>query len=64
MIKPVIVAVGNAPTALFSICQLVKEKNFNPVAVIGVPVGFVNPPLLAIFDAMSTITSIISGDIL
>lgn len=40
--KPVIIAVGNAPTALFSICQLVKEGKLKPAAVIGVPVGFVN----------------------
>lgn len=39
---PVIIAVGNAPTALFSICELVKEGKLDPVAVIGVPVGFVN----------------------
>lgn len=39
---PVIFAIGNAPTALFSICQLVSEGKLNPVAVVGVPVGFVN----------------------
>lgn len=40
--KPVIFAIGNAPTALLSIEQLVKDGKLNPVAVIGVPVGFVN----------------------
>lgn len=40
--KPVIFAVGNAPTALLSIMDLVKKEKINPVAVIGVPVGFVN----------------------
>lgn len=40
--KPVIFAIGNAPTALLSIVELVKENKLNPVAVIGVPVGFVN----------------------
>ena len=40
--RPVIVAVGNAPTALASICKLHQEGRFDPVAVIGVPVGFVN----------------------
>lgn len=40
--KPVIFAIGNAPTALFSIESLVKAGKLNPVAVIGVPVGFVN----------------------
>ncbi len=37
-----IFAVGNAPTALLSIVSLVREKKLDPVAVIGVPVGFVN----------------------
>ncbi len=39
---PVIFAVGNAPTALFSIVELVKQGKLDPAAVIGVPVGFVN----------------------
>ena len=40
--KPLIYVIGNAPTALFSIMELVKAGKVNPVAVIGVPVGFVN----------------------
>lgn len=40
--KPVIFAVGNAPTALIRLYDLIKEGTLNPVAVIGVPVGFVN----------------------
>lgn len=40
--RPVIFAIGNAPTALFSICDLVKAGKLSPAAVIGVPVGFVN----------------------
>ena len=40
--KPLIFAVGNAPTALFSICDLIREGKLNPEMVIGVPVGFVN----------------------
>ena len=40
--RPVIFAVGNAPTALISIYDLVKAGKLSPVAVIGVPVGFVN----------------------
>ena len=40
--KPVIFAIGNAPTALLSIESLVKSGELNPVAVIAVPVGFVN----------------------
>lgn len=40
--KPLIFAIGNAPTALFSICDLVREGRLKPEMVIGVPVGFVN----------------------
>lgn len=40
--RPVIFAIGNAPTALLSIEKLYKEGRLDPVAVIGVPVGFVN----------------------
>ncbi|MDR3282502.1 MAG: precorrin-8X methylmutase [Candidatus Methanoplasma sp.] len=39
---PTIFAIGNAPTALFSICDLVKKGATPPALVIGVPVGFVN----------------------
>ena len=35
-------AIGNAPTALFSICDLVRAGRLHPKMVIGVPVGFVN----------------------
>ena len=37
-----IFAIGNAPTALLSIYDLVKAGKLNSAAVIGVPVGFVN----------------------
>ena len=37
-----IFALGNAPTALFSLCRLVEERKIKPALVIGVPVGFVN----------------------
>lgn len=40
--KPVIYAVGNAPTALIRIYELMQEKEWTPAFVIGVPVGFVN----------------------
>lgn len=40
--KPVVFAIGNAPTALLSIYELIKANKLNPVAIIGVPVGFVN----------------------
>lgn len=34
--------VGNAPTALFELCDQLIENKFNPVGIIGAPVGFVN----------------------
>ncbi|MCI7412372.1 precorrin-8X methylmutase [Hornefia butyriciproducens] len=40
--RPVIFAIGNAPTALMAICDLAEAGQLDPVAVIGVPVGFVN----------------------
>lgn len=40
--KPVIFAIGNAPTALIKLYEMSKEKNWKPAFVIGVPVGFVN----------------------
>lgn len=39
---PLIFAVGNAPTALMRICELVKAGSLKPAAVIAAPVGFVN----------------------
>ena len=33
--------IGNAPTALFRILELVKEGKVNPKFIVGVPVGFV-----------------------
>ena len=36
-----IVAIGNAPTALFEVLRLIREENILPAVVIGVPVGFV-----------------------
>ena len=40
--KPLIFAIGNAPTALQSICSLFREGKLKPRMVVGVPVGFVN----------------------
>ena len=40
--KPVIYAVGNAPTALVRLKEHICRGSFTPCAVIGVPVGFVN----------------------
>lgn len=40
--KPVIFAIGNAPTALVSLYEMYKAGEFKPEFIIGVPVGFVN----------------------
>ena len=40
--KPCIFAIGNAPTALLSLEQLMEEGKAVPALIIGVPVGFVN----------------------
>lgn len=37
-----IYAIGNAPTALIRLYELIQEKSVQPELVIGVPVGFVN----------------------
>lgn len=36
-----IIAIGNAPTALFEVCRLLKAKTIKPALVVGAPVGFV-----------------------
>lgn len=36
-----VVAIGNAPTALFELIRLVREEGARPALVVGVPVGFV-----------------------
>jgi precorrin-8X/cobalt-precorrin-8 methylmutase len=36
-----IVAIGNAPTALFEVLQMIQEEQIKPALIIGVPVGFV-----------------------
>ena len=40
--EPLIFAIGNAPTALIRIRELMDEGALDPKLVIGVPVGFVN----------------------
>lgn len=40
--EPCIYAVGNAPTALIRLYELIREGVIKPKLVIGVPVGFVN----------------------
>ena len=39
---PVIIAIGNAPTALVRLDELIKDGKIKPELIIGVPVGFVN----------------------
>ena len=39
---PLILALGNAPTALIRACELMDQGKLSPALVIGVPVGFVN----------------------
>ena len=40
--KPLIFAIGNAPTALVRLYELIEEGKVQPELIIGVPVGFVN----------------------
>ena len=39
---PLVLAIGNAPTALVRACELIEEGKLAPALVIGAPVGFVN----------------------
>jgi precorrin-8X/cobalt-precorrin-8 methylmutase len=36
-----VVAIGNAPTALFHLLELIADDALHPAAIIGIPVGFV-----------------------
>ncbi|MBE5901771.1 MAG: precorrin-8X methylmutase [Lachnospiraceae bacterium] len=40
--KPIIFALGNAPTALICLYEMMEKQKFIPEFIIGVPVGFVN----------------------
>lgn len=40
--RPCIFAIGNAPTALVRLYELVREGRISPALIIGAPVGFVN----------------------
>ena len=40
--KNIIFAIGNAPTALIRLYELIKEGKLKPALIIGAPVGFVN----------------------
>jgi len=39
-----VVAIGNAPTALYEVINMVKEGVTRPALVVGIPVGFVSAP--------------------
>ncbi len=53
--KPCIFAIGNAPTALIALHDLIAAGRIRPVLIVGVPVGFVN--------VVESKELIISGDI-
>lgn len=56
-----IYAIGNAPTALIRLCELIREGLANPALVIGVPVGFVNViEAKRMLDSLADIPRIIS----
>ena len=40
--KKIIFAIGNAPTALVRLYELIEDGKLDPELIIGVPVGFVN----------------------
>jgi len=39
-----IVAIGNAPTALYEVISMIREAVTKPTLVVGIPVGFVSAP--------------------
>jgi precorrin-8X/cobalt-precorrin-8 methylmutase len=40
-IEGAVVAIGNAPTALFHLLDLLRDTDIRPAAIVGIPVGFV-----------------------
>jgi len=40
--KKIVFVVGNAPTALVTLCEMLDQNRYRPDFIIGVPVGFVN----------------------
>lgn len=41
LMEGAIIAIGNAPTALFELCKLIEEKKVKPALIVGIPIGFV-----------------------
>ncbi len=37
-----IIAIGNAPTALIELVNMIKNNELKPALIVGIPVGFVN----------------------
>lgn len=58
--RPLILAVGNAPTALVEICSLLEQGELKPALVIGVPVGFVNVVAAKEMLLQQDVTSIVA----
>lgn len=58
--KPVIFAIGNAPTALIQIYEMMQKTDWRPAFVIGVPVGFVNVEISKKLIAETDVPSIIN----
>lgn len=56
-----VVAVGNAPTALFRLLELIEDGAPRPAAIIGVPVGFVGAAesKLALADHPATLEHVV-----
>ena len=48
-----IYVIGNAPTALMHLIEIVKSKKANPALIIGLPVGFVNA-----FESKTALTTL------
>lgn len=42
VLSDAVVVVGNAPTALFTLMDLIDQQQARPALVVGVPVGFIN----------------------
>ncbi len=41
MVNGGIIAIGNAPTSLFTVCNMIRDGEIKPALVVGTPVGFV-----------------------
>lgn len=42
LLTDAVVVIGNAPTALYAVIDLIEEQRAAPALVVGVPVGFIN----------------------